>query len=201
MKKLRIIAGCMALTMLFGCSGVQDNQNSSQDIESVASITDISSVEIDQDDVSTVSETEVSSDKEADDMDLEAETEVPNDAELQDAFDDYYTEIFFESGVFRNKNWDEIESEYNWDESASAYIGRAVPDQETAVEIAREILNEMPDEIGKDSLIPKYVFFDEEDELWIVSFWRDSRGSGQITLGGGFNVVIQKEDGKILKVW
>ena len=46
--------------------------------------------------------------------------------------------------------------------------------------------------------VPLSVFYDDQDEIWVVSFGEDSR---QNTLGGDCSIAMQKKDGKVLRIW
>ena len=98
--------------------------------------------------------------------------------------------IEFESGVYWNKNW--------YEESVLNYTGEAVPDKETAVKIAQVIFDGMSTSEYAEEYNPQYVFYDAQDEIWIVSFWDDSDAT---VLGGNCNIAMQKKDGKVLRIW
>lgn len=98
--------------------------------------------------------------------------------------------IKYESGNFYDKNWNE---------TIGTYSGEAViPDEETALKIAKAIFDGMKKSKDAQEYVPQSVFFDNQDEIWIVSFWKDS---DQVTLGGDCNIAMQKEDGKVLRIW
>lgn len=98
--------------------------------------------------------------------------------------------IKYESGIFYNKNWNE---------SIGTYSGKAViPDEETALKIANAIFDGMEKSKEVQKYVPQSVFYDDQDEVWIVSFWKSSN---QITLGGDCNIALQKKDGRVLRIW
>ena len=86
----------------------------------------------------------------------------------------------------------------NWSETLGTYAGVAIPDKETALEIAEAIFNGMDKSKDAQEYVPKSVFYDTQDEIWIISFWKDS---DEITLGGDCSIAIQKKDGKVLRIW
>lgn len=45
---------------------------------------------------------------------------------------------------------------------------------------------------------PQSVFFDKQDEIWIVSFGMDSKEN---VVGGDCSIAIQKQDGRVLRIW
>lgn len=98
--------------------------------------------------------------------------------------------IKYESGNFYDKNWSE---------TIGTYSGRAViPDEETALKVAEAIFDGMEKSRDAQEYVPQSVFYDNQDGIWIVSFWKDS---DQITLGGDCSIAIQKKDGKVLRIW
>ena len=74
-------------------------------------------------------------------------------------------DISYETGTYRNKNWEE---------TLYTYAGDAIPDKETAVAVTTAIYNSMKKSQRAQDWVPQYVFYDEPDEIWIVSFWPDS---------------------------
>lgn len=98
--------------------------------------------------------------------------------------------IQYETGVFYDKNWSE---------SIGTYSGKAViPDKETALKMAKAIFDGMEKSREAQEYVPQSVFYDDQDEVWVVSFWKDS---DQIAPGGDCNIALQKKDGKVLRIW
>lgn len=100
---------------------------------------------------------------------------------------------FIESGVF---------SEKYWDDPALSYDFVAVPDANVALEIAEAVFDAFKDK-GYGAVsgqVPQSIFFDTEDEVWIVSFWENQTGDVMKT-DGDFNIAIQKSDGRVLTTW
>lgn len=97
--------------------------------------------------------------------------------------------VEFESGNYSDKNWDE---------TVGTYEKAVVSDKETALEIAKAIFNGMDKSKDAQEYVPQSVFYDEQDEIWIVSFWKESN---EITFGGDCSIAIQKSDGKVLRIW
>ena len=46
--------------------------------------------------------------------------------------------------------------------------------------------------------IPKSIFYDNQDKIWIVSF---GKKTNEITVGENCNIAIQETDGKVLRIW
>lgn len=97
--------------------------------------------------------------------------------------------INYETGIYYNKNWNE---------SAGAYTVDVIPNKETAIAVAEMIFETMEKSQSFNEYVPNSVFFDEPDEIWIVSFSKDS---DEIILGGDCNIALQKKDGKVLRIW
>lgn len=97
--------------------------------------------------------------------------------------------IAYESGIYHNKNWNE---------SACTYQSAVIPDKKTALEIATVIFNRMRKSNSAQKYVPQSVFYDEQDEIWIVSFWEGTNG---IVLSGDCSIAMQKKDGKVLRIW
>lgn len=97
--------------------------------------------------------------------------------------------IKFESGNYFNKDWNE---------TVGTYKKAVVPNENTALEIAQAIFNGMDKSKEMQEYVPQSIFYDEESEIWIVSFGKESN---EIILGGDCSIAIQKEDGKVLRIW
>lgn len=97
--------------------------------------------------------------------------------------------IKYETGVFHDKHWEEQTGTYQED---------VIPDRETAIAIATQIFNGMKKSTTSQEYTPQHVFYDEEEAIWIVSFWK---GSNTITLGDDCSIAMQKKDGKVLRIW
>ena len=87
----------------------------------------------------------------------------------------------------------------DWDSQILTYDGDAVPDEECALAIAIAIYEALP-KGGIEGLVPAEVFFDEEDNVWIVSFGTPPQTNGVYVLGGGLTIALQKKDGKVLRI-
>ena len=98
--------------------------------------------------------------------------------------------IKYETGTFYDKNWSE---------PVGTYSGKAViPDEKTALKIAKAIFDGMEKSKEVQKYVPQSVFYDNQDEVWVISFWKNSN---QTTLGGDCNIALQKKDGKVLRIW
>lgn len=86
----------------------------------------------------------------------------------------------------------------NWNETIGSYQGEVIPDKEIALEMATAIFNGMEKSEESEHFVPQSIFFDEKDEIWIVSFGKDS---SEMILGGDCSIAMQKKDGKVLRIW
>ncbi len=98
--------------------------------------------------------------------------------------------IKYESGSFYDKNWSETIGTY----SKKAVI----PDEETALKTATAVFDGMEKSKEAQKYVPQTVFYDTDDEIWIVTF---GNNSSRNTLGGDCSIAIQKADGKVLRIW
>lgn len=99
------------------------------------------------------------------------------------------TMIAYETGIYYNKNWSD---------NIGTYTEDVISDKDTALSIARIIFNGMKKSKEAEEYIPKSVFYDEQDKIWIVSF---SRETDEIIVGGDCNIAIQAKDGKVVRIW
>ena len=101
--------------------------------------------------------------------------------------------IVYESGIYHNKNWSETIGTYSERD--------VIPDKETALKMAKAIFDGMDKSEAMQEYVPQVVFYDTQDEIWIVSFWEDWEDPNQITIGGDCSIAMQKKDGKVLRIW
>lgn len=100
------------------------------------------------------------------------------------------TKVLFQSGDYPCEKWDA---------ELGTYHGDAVPNVEVALNVARQVYNG----IGRNlDYIPIMIFFDTNDEIWIVTFNEAYDETAEtIKVGGDCSIAIQKSDGKILRIW
>jgi len=95
----------------------------------------------------------------------------------------------FESGTYHNKNWDE----------PSIIDGKSVvPDKETAARIGNAIVRSMQSNGAvPDDHILQVIFYDEVEEIWILSYWEDV-SIYEVDPGLDFRIAIQKSNAEVL---
>lgn len=101
--------------------------------------------------------------------------------------------VTFNSGSYFLKFWNI--TDYN------TYDYDAIPNKETALAVAKEIWEGIPKSNRKQQYTAQEVFFDEEDEVWIITFGDDVPSAGPISTGNCCSIAIQKKDSKILSIW
>lgn len=102
-------------------------------------------------------------------------------------------EIKFESGIYSSKQF------LHGEEHPLSYKGDVIPDKETALNVATQIFKiQQKHNPTFEKHEPWYVFYDEQDEFWLVDF---SDPSEPFVVGGGYCIVLQKKDGKVLGMW
>jgi hypothetical protein len=95
-------------------------------------------------------------------------------------------EPLYETGVYYDKDWDK--------EMVGTYKGNAIPDKETAIAVASAIQIGIQ---GEERAVLQ-VFYDVEDEIWIVTFVRPS---SVMMNGGCISIALRQEDGQVLRIW
>ena len=100
--------------------------------------------------------------------------------------------IRYEEGIYRDKNWDMIEFPIARD---------CIPDNETAIQIARNFLSieKLQNETLNLSYNPVAVFYDTADNIWIVSF--SPFQNGMLIPGDSYNIAMRKNTAEVLKMW
>lgn len=98
-------------------------------------------------------------------------------------------DLKYQEGIFYDKNWSD---------TVGTYEGNVVETKETAVAIATAVYNGIDKSQSMSNFTPQSVFFDKQDEIWIVSFGMDSKEN---VVGGDCSIAIQKLDGRILRIW
>jgi len=104
-------------------------------------------------------------------------------------------EIKYDSGIYDLK--------YTWAENENyggIYDEDVIPNAECAIEVAKAIFDSMNKSSERNDHTVFSVFYDEEDEFWVVSFGKLKDENGYLILGGDCSIVIQKSDGKVLRI-
>jgi len=95
-------------------------------------------------------------------------------------------EIYFDSGVLF-KDWENAQFPVEVD---------AIPDKDTAVDVANAIFKSMQKNGKFPGYIAQSVYYNEKYEVWIVTFSKDF-----YTPGGCCSIALQKSDAKVLCIF
>ena len=92
-------------------------------------------------------------------------------------------------GVYDNKDWDNMQPDTVDD--------ICVPDAITAVSVAKSLMERVQRDLYFPNAVPVDVFFDTEDQIWIVCFSDLLPNEA----GEGFNIAIRKDNAEVVKMW
>ncbi len=111
-------------------------------------------------------------------------------AAVVDADDTY---IDFKCGV----KW------FEWEDLHDTYNGAVIPDAETAIEVADIIRFHMTGLGNVKSWPLQQVFYDIEEHVWIISYWKDEGGESDRTVSTSMclNIAVRESDGCIVTIW
>ena len=118
-------------------------------------------------------------------------------------YSDYNEEIGYVEGIHHDRFWTQeglAFLEYYGLGGTPTEDKPLVPDKETAIAIASTIFyaQELIDDwIIRDYFVPSGVFFDTQDEVWIVNFsyYTDGYAPGTVT------IVLRKDNAQVLAIW
>lgn len=99
-----------------------------------------------------------------------------------------YSNIEVTEGIYPNKNWDDI---------MFPISETCVPDKETAVSLARNMIVNFQKNGKFIDYVPQSVFYDTQDHIWIISFWEDIEGY----IGASFSIAIKEDNAQVVKMW
>lgn len=113
--------------------------------------------------------------------------------------------VTFDSGVYLSEYTHVGPDKNTWDDpGVASYQGDVIPDKKTAIAMATVILENTTPTSIIESKEPFHVFYDEEDEFWVVSFMQPIErinGHWVAVLGGECSIAMRKKDGQVLKIW
>lgn len=101
-------------------------------------------------------------------------------------------DVDFYSGIYPLKFW-ETEGLEN-----SQFC--AIPDMDAAIKIANVVFENTPKQKSEQAFKPQSVFYDEEDEVWVLLFRNPYPETGAVSTGPCYTIAIQKQDGKVLGI-
>lgn len=102
--------------------------------------------------------------------------------------------VKFETGTYPRKNWEE---------PIGTYKNAVIPNKDVALQMATMIFESMERSTTTQKYIADSVFYDEEDEFWVVHFGISTQEleDGTAIAGGGCCIALQEKDGKVLRIW
>ncbi|MGM9643494.1 MAG: hypothetical protein ACI3X1_00225 [Eubacteriales bacterium] len=104
------------------------------------------------------------------------------------------TTYSYSEGIYPGKDWADVTAgSENPDTSSGDAI---VPNKETAISIADKAFEEVKLSGICQSYVLQGVFYDTEDNIWVVYFGEDSEIPGSC-----YNIAISKATGEIIKMW
>lgn len=108
----------------------------------------------------------------------------------------YYKDIRYNTGDFEKENL------YDWEDHAGVYKEDVVPDRDVALTVGIAVFKGVAK--GKEHLetyVPQSVFYDTENEFWVVNFYPDyDCDEGVYVTGGDCSVFIRKKDGQVFRI-
>ena len=105
----------------------------------------------------------------------------------------------YEVGVYPKEQWD--------DNTWIYYEGEMISDTACAVDLAATLFTHLPQDGWTVGYKPQAVFYDDQEKLWIVSFWQDypmwegEEGDITITLMPCLNIALSSKDASVVKIW
>ena len=95
--------------------------------------------------------------------------------------------IQYEEGIYHNKAWEDVEFPFN---------AICIPDKDTAISIATRIVRNFQKDGYFINYVVQSVFYDTEDEIWIIHFWENNRG-----ISASFSIALRAENAQVIQMW
>ena len=105
---------------------------------------------------------------------------------------DSNNDIVFYSGKYPLRFWETEKIE------DSQYC--VIPDQDTAIKFANTVYESIPKVPLAANFDIQSVYFDEQDDVWIATFYEALPEAGPVSTGPCYSIAIQKKDGKVLGI-
>lgn len=120
-------------------------------------------------------------------------SQITNQSNQCETFQFKDMQIDFSQGTYMYKNWGD---------PVGTYQGAAIADRKTAVSVAMAIFDGMKNGQIEAEYVPKSVFYDMQDKIWIISFGKPIDASSQVFMvGGGISIALRESDGAVLRIW
>ncbi len=119
--------------------------------------------------------------------------ETMNNNEKQST-DDGSTTYTYNEGIYPDKNWSEITTDESQTTPSSS--DNAVMGKDAAVALALDEFEKIKQSGICQSYVLKGVFYDTDDDMWIVYFGEDTEIPGSC-----YNIAISKTSGEVVNMW
>ena len=108
----------------------------------------------------------------------------------------YYKDIRYDTGDFEKENL------YAWEDHAGVYKEDVVPDRDVALTVGIAVFKGIAkNSKSLEDFVPQSVFYDTENEFWVVIFYPDyDSDEGVYVAGGDCSVFIRKKDGQVFRI-
>ncbi len=108
----------------------------------------------------------------------------------------YYKDIRYDTGDFEKENL------YDWEDHAGVYKEDVVPDRDVALTVGIAVFKGIAkNSKSLEDFVPQSVFYDTENEFWVVIFYPDyDSDEGVYVAGGDCSVFIRKKDGQVFRI-
>ena len=108
----------------------------------------------------------------------------------------YYKDISYDTGDFEKENL------YDWEDHAGVYKEDVVPDRDVALTVGIAVFKGIAkNSKSLEDFVPQSVFYDTENEFWVVIFYPDyDSDEGVYVVGGDCSIFIRKNDGQVFRI-
>ena len=108
----------------------------------------------------------------------------------------YYKDIRYDTGDFEKENL------YDWEDLAGVYKEDVVPDRDVALTVGIAVFKGIAkNSKSLEDFVPQSVFYDTENEFWVVIFYPDyDSDEGVYVVGGDCSIFIRKKDGQVFRI-
>jgi len=102
-----------------------------------------------------------------------------------------YHEVTYQTGIYHNKDWE--------NGHGRTHDRKVITDSDTAIAFGDIILKNYQSRGAYLDFTLQYVFYDTEDDVYILSYWQYDRGTGWCTTC--FSIAINCSNGEVLRMW
>ena len=90
-----------------------------------------------------------------------------------------------------------------WGDTVGSYSQKIIPDAETAIEISNVIMSHLTGVGDAVSWPLQYVYYNTDDGVWIMSYWKDADIEDEYTavVGLCLSVALRESDGGVVRIW